>query len=68
MEEFMRPRPPRNSKSLYQRLTEEAGVLRDQANHVPNDERERLIKRARELDTAANMEGWLSSAELKPPS
>jgi hypothetical protein len=68
MEEFMRPRPPRSSKSLYQRLTEEAGMLRDQADHATDDERERLIRRARELDTAANMEGWLSSPELKPPS
>ncbi|MBI5131237.1 MAG: hypothetical protein HZA66_17490 [Rhodopseudomonas palustris] len=64
----MRPRPPRSSKSLYQRLTDEAGVLRDQADRAPDDERKRLIARARELDTAASMEGWLSSPELKPPS
>ncbi|KPF95502.1 hypothetical protein IP86_19120 [Rhodopseudomonas sp. AAP120] len=58
----------RTHKSLYQRLTEEACSLRDQAEAAPQDERDRLIDRARQLETAANMEGWLSSAELKPPT
>ncbi|ABE39639.1 hypothetical protein RPD_2409 [Rhodopseudomonas palustris BisB5] len=67
-EEFMRPRPPCSPKPLNQRLTEEAGVFRDRAEAAPDAERERLIKLARQLDTAANIEGWLSSPELKPPS
>lgn len=58
----------RTHKSLYQRLTEEVCSLRDQAEAAPQDERDRLIDRARQLETAANMEGWLSSAELKPPT
>lgn len=64
----MHPRPSSHSKSLSQRLTEEALSLRDQAEKAPRDERERLLERARQLESAANMEGWLSSAELKPPT
>ena len=64
----MQPRPPRHPKSLYQRLTEEALNLRDQAKNAPSEVRDRLIARARQLESAANMEGWLSSAELKPPT
>ncbi|MCG6203475.1 hypothetical protein LPW26_02385 [Rhodopseudomonas sp. HC1] len=64
----MQPRPPRHPKSLYQRLIEEALSLRDQAENAPSDARDRLLSRAQQLESAANMEGWLSSAELKPPT
>ncbi len=62
----MQPRPPR--QSLYQRLIDEAIGLRDQAQSAPSDVRDRLLSRARQLESAANIEGWLSSAELKPPT
>ncbi|WP_444770413.1 hypothetical protein [Rhodopseudomonas sp. NSM] len=65
----MYPRPPLNPKSLGQRLTEPAEQSRHQAGDpAANAERERLLDQARELDTAANIRGWLSSPELKAPS
>ncbi|WP_420133231.1 hypothetical protein [Rhodopseudomonas sp.] len=64
----MQQRSSCNPKSLHQRLVEEASALRGLAEVAPQDERDRLIERARQLDSEANMEGWLSSAELKPPT
>lgn len=64
----MQQRSSAAPKSLHQRLVEEACALRGQAEVAPRDERDRLIERARQLDSEASMEGWLSSEELKPPT
>jgi hypothetical protein len=61
-------RPSRISTSSSLRLSTEADALRDRAEAAPQDERESLLERARLLDCAANVQGWLSSAELKPPT
>ncbi|WP_322516844.1 hypothetical protein SR870_04480 [Rhodopseudomonas palustris] len=64
----MNPRPPLDPQPLGQRMTEQAEQLRQQAGLAANAERQLLIKQARELDTAVDVQGWLSSPELKPPS
>jgi hypothetical protein len=51
---------------LDQRLAEEAERLRKEARGTPAGvARERLIRRARQAETAANMSAWLTSAGLQ---
>ena len=53
---------------LNQRLIEEAQSLRKEARGThPGAERERLIRRARQAETAAHMQEWLTSPGLQPP-
>jgi hypothetical protein len=53
---------------LDQRLAEEALRLRKEARGTPAGvERERLIRRARQAETAAKVQQWLSSHGLQPP-
>jgi predicted trehalose synthase len=55
-------------QSLEHRLSEEAEKLRKEARGTPPGiERDRLIRRARQAETAAHMNGWLLSPELQPP-
>ena len=51
------------------RLTEEAQRLRKEAKGThPGIERERLIRRARQAETAAHMQEWLTSPGLQSPT
>jgi len=53
---------------LDQRLIEEAQRLRKEAKGThPGIERERLIRKARQAEAAAQIQEWLSSAGLRPP-
>jgi hypothetical protein len=53
---------------LDQRLTQEAKRLRKEAQGKPSGiERERLIRRARQAETAAHMQEWLTSPGLRTP-
>lgn len=55
--------------SLGDRLTEEAQRLRKEAQVTPPGiRRERLMRRARQLDTAANVNEWINSPGLVPPA
>jgi hypothetical protein len=61
-----RSRFPPNPKSLYQRLNDEAQRLRKEARGThPGVERERLIREARQAETASDMDKWLSSPGLQ---
>jgi hypothetical protein len=52
---------------LDKRLTEEAQRLRKEAKGTPPGiERERLIRRAKQAETASQMNAWLSSPGLQP--
>lgn len=54
--------------TLEQRLADEAAKLRQEAKGTPPGvERERLIRRARQAETASHMNEWLSSPGLQPP-
>jgi hypothetical protein len=53
---------------LIQRLTEEAERLRKEAQGTPHGiDRERLLRRARQADTASHMNQWLASPGLQSP-
>jgi hypothetical protein len=63
-----RHRSPQNFKSLYQRLNDEALRLRNEARGTqPGFERERLIREARQAETASHINEWLSSPGLQAP-
>ena len=54
--------------SLEQRLAEEADRLRKAArDSQPGVERERLIRKAQQTETAAHMFDWLRSPGLQSP-
>jgi hypothetical protein len=55
--------------SFKEKLHHQSEKVRHQALELPpGAERDALVKKARQLDTASHMEDWLSSAELKPPN
>jgi predicted trehalose synthase len=54
---------------LDQRLEEQAKRLRKEAQGTPPGvERDKLIRRARQAETAAHIQQWLSSPGLQPPT
>jgi hypothetical protein len=57
-----------HQQPLQQRLENEAMRLRTQARGThPGIERDRLIRRARQAETASHMDEWLRSPGLQPP-
>jgi hypothetical protein len=51
-----------------ERLAQEAERLRKQAEALPHGpEREKLLRKARQAETAAHVDQWLSSPGLQPP-
>jgi hypothetical protein len=53
---------------LDQRLEEQAKRLRKEAQGTPPGvEREKLIRRARQAETAAHIQEWLTSSGLQQP-
>ncbi|RZN31985.1 hypothetical protein CWO90_15325 [Bradyrhizobium sp. Leo121] len=54
--------------SLRDRLIEHAKLARQQANKLPpGKERENLLRRARQSETASHIDEWLSSPGLRAP-
>jgi hypothetical protein len=54
---------------LGSRLSEEAQRLRKEARGIPPGvERDGLVRRARQAETASRMSEWLSSKGLQPPT
>ena len=54
---------------LDKRLSEEAQRLRKQAQGTqPGFEREKLLRRARQAETASQIFQWLGSSGLRPPA
>lgn len=54
---------------LDKRLSQEAERLRCEArNTPPGVEREQLVRKARQAETAARMSEWLNSPGLKAPT
>ena len=57
------------AEPLCNRLVDEAERLRKQARGTPPGiERERLIRRARQIETASHVSEWLSSPGLRAPT
>jgi hypothetical protein len=64
----MQRRRFKNVLSFPDRLANEANRLREEAEALPHGpERDALLKRARQADTASHMDEWLSSPGLRPP-
>jgi hypothetical protein len=67
-ERVMQRRSIKQITPLDQRLEEQAKRLRKEAQGTPPGvEREKLIRRARQAETAAHIQEWLSSPGLQPP-
>jgi hypothetical protein len=64
----MQRRPLTHTKSLKDRLLEEAKRLAEEAKLLPHGPlREAVTKRARQAEIAAHMDDWLASPGLRPP-
>ena len=58
----------KQTKSLKDRLVEEAQNLREQAKLLPDGSvRDATVKKARQAEAAAHMDEWLNSPSLQPP-
>jgi hypothetical protein len=65
----MQRRHFKQTLSLDQRLSDEAQRLRKEAQGTPPGyQREMLIRRARQAETAAHMQQWLLSPGLQAPT
>jgi hypothetical protein len=64
----MERRRIRHEISFEERLANEARQLRERAETLPSGaEREELLRKARQAETASHMNEWLSSSGLQPP-
>lgn len=59
----------KQDRAIGERLIEEARLARGKADQLPGGsaEREELLKKARDADIAAHIDGWLGSPGLQPP-
>ena len=65
----MQRRRFKNTLTFPDRLAKEAGRLRDEAKtKPPGPERDALLRKARQADTAAHIDQWVSSPGLRPPT
>jgi len=57
-----------NQTALEAKWAKQAQAMRHAAEEAPRGpERDTLVRKARQLETASEMERWLSSKELLPP-
>jgi hypothetical protein len=58
----------RKKPSIEEKWHDQAEVCKREAAKLPyGKEREELLRRARQLETASHVNGWLSSPGLSPP-
>ena len=58
----------KQTTSLKERLASFAKQVRDKASQLPpGAERDAMLKKASQADTAAHLDGWANSAGLQPP-
>jgi hypothetical protein len=64
----MERRRVKQTKSLKDRLAVCAKEILDKAAELrPGPERDALLKKARQADTAAHLDEWANSSGLRPP-
>jgi hypothetical protein len=64
----MQRRRFKNILTFPERLDQEVARLRTEAEKLPHGpERDQLLRKARQAETALHVNDWLSSPELKPP-
>ncbi|MCA6124659.1 hypothetical protein J6500_22600 [Bradyrhizobium sp. WSM 1704] len=60
---------PNTRKSPQQRLADESIRLREQASAMPSGvARDRLMRMARQAETASRIDAWVASRGLKAPT
>ena len=65
----MQRRSFKNTLTFPDRLVKEAEQFREEAETKPSgQELDNLLRKARQAETAAHMDEWLSSPGLKPPA
>jgi hypothetical protein len=65
----MRRRYFKNTLTFSERLAKVAKQFREEAEtKPPGPERDELIKKAHQADTAAHIDQWVSSPGLRPPT
>jgi hypothetical protein len=65
---MQRRRRTKPTTSFEQRLSDQAKALRERAKGLPpGSEREDLLRQARQAETAAHINQWLSSPGLASP-
>ena len=65
---IIRRRRFKQTKSLHERLVEEAQNLRDKAKLLPyGPVRDATLTKAEQIEAAAHMDDWLKSPGLRPP-
>jgi hypothetical protein len=57
----------KHTTTLEERLAQEAEKLRARARTLPPVERQPLLQKARQLETASHVNEWLSSPGLRAP-
>ena len=58
----------KQTTSLQERLTQFAQEARERAARLPaGPERDGLLKRARQAETAAHIDDWVGSPSVQPP-
>jgi hypothetical protein len=58
----------RNGITIEQKWHQQSEDAKNEAQKLPyGKEREALLRKARQLETASRINQWLSSPELKPP-
>jgi len=58
----------RNDTTIEEKWLRQSEAAKDEAQKLPHGkERDALVKKARQLETASQINEWLSSRELKPP-
>ncbi|ABE64524.1 conserved hypothetical protein [Nitrobacter hamburgensis X14] len=58
----------KQTKSLQDRIAEFAANARQEAAGLPDGpEREQLLKKVQQAETASEIEGWANSPALQPP-
>ena len=63
-----RPQPDQPKPTFEQRLAQEALRIQEQVKSLPHGkERELLVRKARQLETASRINDWMSSPGLQPP-
>jgi hypothetical protein len=63
-----RTQPDQPKPTFDLRLAKEALSVNEQIKSLPHGkDRELLVRRARQLETASHVNEWLSSSGLKPP-
>jgi hypothetical protein len=64
----MQRRRFKNTLTFPDRLSNEADRLRAQAEAIPpSKERDELLRKARQAETASHINEWLTSPGLRPP-